>query len=68
MDKKGIKRIGLAVLLIGAVTALIGGFSCAMVGVNNGYAFEFIKALGLCAIGGLLCWLGGEVMSFGADT
>ena len=63
MNKSSIKRIGIIVLLIGIVVAFIGSIGCANVGFTSGNVFEMIKFVFISLIGGLLCWLGGEIMS-----
>jgi len=63
VNKNIIKRIGIVVIAIGGVVALIGSMSCANAGFTGANVFEFLKCLGVCIIGGLLCWLGGEIMS-----
>jgi hypothetical protein len=63
MNKNIIKRIGIVVIAIGGVVALIGGISCANAGFIGANVFEFLKYIGVCTVGSLLCWLGGEIMS-----
>ena len=63
MNKSTIKRIGIVVIVIGVVVAIIGSISCANAGFTSANVFEFLKCVGVCIIGGLLCWLGGEIMS-----
>jgi len=63
MLKSTIKRIGIAVIAIGGVVALIGSIGCANAGYTDANIFEFLKCIGICLIGGLVCWLGGEIIS-----
>jgi len=63
VNKSTIKRIGIVVIVIGVVVAIIGSISCANAGFTGANVFEFLKCVGVCIIGGLLCWLGGEIMS-----
>jgi hypothetical protein len=63
MNKSSIKRIGIIVLLIGIVVAFLGSIGCADVGFTGGNVFEMIKFIFISLIGGLLCWLGGEIIS-----
>ena len=63
MNQKIIKRIGIIVIAIGGMVAIIGSLSSANVGFTGGNIFELLKFVGVCLIGGLLCWLGGEIMS-----
>jgi len=63
MNKSTIKRIGIVVVAIGGVVAIIGSISCANAGYAGANIFEFLKCIGICFIGGLLCWLGGEIIS-----
>ena len=61
--KSTVKRIGAAVIAIGGVVAIIGSIGCANAGFTGANVFEFIKCISICLVGGLLCWLGGEIIS-----
>ena len=63
MNQSTLKRIGIAVIAIGGVAAIIGNLSCANAGYTGANIFEFVKFVGVCLISGLLCWLGGEIIS-----
>jgi len=63
MNKATVKRIGISVIAIGGVVALIGSMSCANAGYVGANVFELIKYGSICLIGGLMCWLGGEIIS-----
>ena len=63
MNQKVIKRIGIVIIAIGGVVAIIGSLSCANAGYTGANIFEFLKCVGISIIGGLLCWLGGEIIS-----
>lgn len=56
-------RIGAVVIAIGAVVAIIGSIGCANAGFTGANVFEFIKCISISVLGGLLCWLGGEIIS-----
>jgi len=43
--------------------AIIGCIVCANAGFTGANVFEFIKCIAICVAGGLLCWLGGEIIS-----
>lgn len=61
--KSTIKRIGIVVIAIGGVVAIIGSIGCANAGFTGANVFEFIKCISISVLGGLLCWLGGEIIS-----
>jgi hypothetical protein len=61
--KGTVKRIGAVVIAIGVVIAIIGSIGCANAGFTGANVFEFIKCICICLAGGLMCWLGGEIMS-----
>jgi hypothetical protein len=63
MKKSIVKRIGIVVIVIGGVIAAIGSIGCANAGYTGANIFEFLKYIGICLIGGLLCWLGGEIIN-----
>jgi len=63
MNRNVIKRIGVVTIIIGVIVAIIGSISCANAGYTGENIFEFLKCIGISIIGGLLCWLGGEIMS-----
>ncbi len=63
--KGTIKRIGAAVIAIGGVVAVIGSIGCANAGFTGANVFEFIRCISISLAGGLLCWLGGEIISLG---
>jgi hypothetical protein len=61
--KGTVKRIGAVVIAIGGVVAIIGSIGCANAGFTGANVFEFIKCISISLVGGLLCWLGGEIIS-----
>ncbi|HEY4662499.1 MAG TPA: hypothetical protein VIH07_02340 [Candidatus Humimicrobiaceae bacterium] len=63
MNKSIIKRIGIVIIAIGGVVALIGSIGCANAGYTGANVFEFLKYVGISIVGGLLCWLGGEIIN-----
>jgi hypothetical protein len=63
MLKSTIIRIGAAVIAIGSEVAIIDSIGCANAGFTGANAFEFIKFIAICLAGGLLCWLGGAIIS-----
>ena len=56
-------RIGVVIIAIGGVVAIIGSIGCANAGFTGANVFEFIKCISISVLGGLLCWLGGEIIS-----
>ncbi len=62
---KGIKRLGIAVTVIGVLIAMIGGFSCGFVGAKSGHWLEFVMSILFCLIGGIICYAGGEISALG---
>jgi len=63
MNKNVIKRIGAAVIVIGVIVAIIGSIGCGNAGYTDANIFEFLKCIGITIVGGLLCWLGGEIIA-----
>ncbi|MBN1648958.1 MAG: hypothetical protein JW874_13065 [Spirochaetales bacterium] len=59
---KGLRRLGIVVVIIGVCTAISGSLSCGIIGLNEGHWLEMLRAVAVTVIGGLLCWAGSEIM------
>ena len=64
---KSIRMIALGVILIGVVVGVTGGFVCANWGLKGGTFADLIIGIGVCAIGGLLCFVGGWISALRKD-